>query len=147
MPQDNALQTGDEPLWYKKMFPNAHIAVGEDRVVAIPRMLQESPEIGMILLDNAYQHRRIEPGLSILITDYHSPFCDDAVVPLGWLRERKENYHRADIIIVSKCPPDLAKADFRCPESPNSSISLSACLRLYTAIWSADEYDPGRRST
>ena len=62
----------------------------------------------MILLDDAYQHRPLRPGLSILLTEYDNLFTRDDVFPAGWLRESKKHYHRADIIIVTKCPPELS---------------------------------------
>ena len=98
---------GDEPMIFKLKHPEAAVAVGEERVLAIPRMLMERPDLDVILLDDAYQHRHLQPGLSILLTEYDRLFTRDEVLPAGWLRESKKHYHRADIIIVTKCPPSL----------------------------------------
>jgi tetraacyldisaccharide 4'-kinase len=68
-------------------------------------MLQQHPALDVILLDDAYQHRALRPGLSILLTEYDNLFTRDELLPAGWLREHASHYHRADIIIVTKCPP------------------------------------------
>ena len=96
---------GDEPMLFKVKYPDTTVAVAEERLTGIPRLLQENPAIDIILLDDAYQHRAVRAGLSILLTEYDSPFTRDAVLPLGWLRESPSQYHRADIIIVTKCSP------------------------------------------
>lgn len=100
-------EIGDEPRQFKQKFPETLVVVEEDRVFAIPRMLDQHPEIDVILLDDAFQHRSMRAGLSILLTEYSNLFTRDNLLPLGWLREAKCNYHRADIIIVTKCPPLL----------------------------------------
>ena len=103
-----AKSIGDEPMIFKIKHPEAMVAVGEERVLAIPRMLQENPALDVILLDDAYQHRYLRPGLSILLTEYDNLFTRDEVLPAGWLRESKKHYHRADIIIITKCPSELS---------------------------------------
>jgi tetraacyldisaccharide 4'-kinase len=100
-----AATIGDEPMVFKAKHPEATVAVGEERTIAIPRMLQANPSLDVILLDDAYQHRAIRAGLSILLTEYDKLFTRDDLLPAGWLRESAKNYHRADIIIVTKCPP------------------------------------------
>lgn len=105
-----ALQVGDEPAMFKQKFPEAVVAVGEDRVLAVPKLLDAHPDVDVLFLDDAFQHRPIRAGLSILLTEYHNLFTRDNLLPVGWLREAKHNYHRADIIIVSKCPTDLTEA-------------------------------------
>lgn len=91
--------------------PEVLVAVSEERVIGIPRMLSMYTGLDVILLDDAYQHRTIKPGLSILLTEYDAPFWKDHLLPQGWLREARKHYHRADIIIVTKCPPDLSEAE------------------------------------
>lgn len=108
--QSSANEIGDEPRMFKQKFPETAVAVGEDRVIAIPRILQAHEDLDVIFLDDAYQHRSIQPGLSILLTEYSNPFTRDALLPVGWLREPASGYHRADIIIVTKCPADLSTA-------------------------------------
>ena len=88
-----AKSIGDEPMIFKIKHPEAMVAVGEERLLAIPRMLQENPALDVILLDDAYQHRYLRPGLSILLTEYDNLFTRDEVLPAGWLRESKKHYH------------------------------------------------------
>ena len=106
-----ASKIGDEPRQFKAKFPDTVVSVCEDRVLAVPRLLHEHPEVDLILLDDAFQHRAIKAGLSILVTDYANLFTRDHLIPVGWLREARSNYHRADIIIVSKCPAGITVAE------------------------------------
>jgi len=101
---DNASLAGDEPLQFKKKFPKVPVAVSESRNIGIPLLVKSHPEIQCILLDDAFQHRSVVPGLNILLTEYHNLFTDDFLLPAGRLREPRSSYVRADIIIVSKCP-------------------------------------------
>ena len=71
----------------------------------------ERPATQAILLDDAFQHRSVKPGLNILLTEYSRPFTRDYLLPSGRLRESRSAYHRADILIVSKCPPQITEAD------------------------------------
>ncbi len=107
----NALRIGDEPMQYKLKFPELAVSVAEERMTGIPALLQRRPDIDVILLDDAYQHRSVKAGLNILITDYARPFFKDHILPFGSLREGRSASRRADIIVVSKCPPDLSVAD------------------------------------
>ncbi len=109
----SALQIGDEPRQFKLKFPDTIVAVGEDRVLSIPKILHHHPDTDVILLDDAFQHRSIRAGLSILLTEYSNRFTKDDLMPVGWLREAKSNYHRADIIIVTKCPLHISDAERR----------------------------------
>lgn len=103
----NALKIGDEPMQYHLKFPELVVSVAEERMTGIPYLLQKRPDTEVILLDDAYQHRSVKPGLNILITDYSRPFYRDFILPYGRLREGRSAYKRADIIVVSKCPPGL----------------------------------------
>jgi len=109
--QSTAAQLGDEPMQFHRKFPEITVCVGEERMLAIPQLLGEKPDTRAILLDDAFQHRSIKPGLNILITEYNRPFTRDHVVPFGRLREGRKGYERADVIIVSKCPENLPVAD------------------------------------
>lgn len=104
-----AKQIGDEPMQFKSKFKNVVVAVGEDRVTAIPELLQRAPFLELILLDDAFQHRSVKAGLNVLITAYDFPFFNDFILPFGRLREQRSAYKRADIIIVSKCPTNLSE--------------------------------------
>lgn len=103
-PNDNASTLGDEPYqFYRNFNHEVKIVVGEDRAFAIPNILQEYPETSLILLDDAYQHRRVKPHLNILLTDFEKPFYNDFLLPMGRLREGRKEVQRADIIVVTKC--------------------------------------------
>lgn len=109
---DTARTIGDEPLqFFKKFSETITVAVGEERILAIPQLLQENPSIQVILLDDGFQHRKIRPSLSLLLCDYHRPFYLDHPFPTGRLRERRHGAKRADAIIVSKCPDDLTETE------------------------------------
>lgn len=107
---ENALQTGDEPLQFKLKFPAVHVAVDENRQngIAKLRQLARPPEI--ILLDDAFQHRKVTPGLTVLLTAYNSIYKKDFILPTGNLREPRAGAKRADIVVVTKCPPNLSGA-------------------------------------
>ncbi len=108
-PGTHAGVIGDEPMQFYHKFPEVAVSVCEDRMTGIPQLLRERPETDVILLDDAFQHRSVRPGLNILITDYAKPFYNDYILPFGSLREQRNAYKRAHIIIVSKCP-DLNSA-------------------------------------
>ncbi|MBK8657746.1 MAG: tetraacyldisaccharide 4'-kinase [Bacteroidetes bacterium] len=106
-----AAQIGDEPCQFKLKYPETMVAVSEDRVMAVPRLLNMGVDIDVILLDDAFQHRSIRPGLQILLTEFELPFTRDSLLPAGRLRESASSFYRADIIIVTKCPPTLSIAE------------------------------------
>ncbi|MDR2823840.1 MAG: tetraacyldisaccharide 4'-kinase [Prevotellaceae bacterium] len=97
---------GDEPYQIFRKFPEVIVAVDEDRVEGVQKIMEQFPDTQVIVLDDAFQHRAITPGLSILLTDYFNLYTDDEIMPAGTLREAVENAKRADIIIVTKCPSD-----------------------------------------
>ncbi|MEM9991568.1 MAG: tetraacyldisaccharide 4'-kinase [Bacteroidota bacterium] len=105
--QHTAETVGDEPLQYKRKYPDVLVTVSESRTFAVPEIMKQQPDTQVILLDDAFQHRAIKPGLNILLTEYSYPFTDDFLLPAGRLREWASAYKRADIIIVSKCPAEL----------------------------------------
>lgn len=107
---DSAASLGDEPYQiYKKFSPQVDVTVGEERAYAIPMILQEKEDVNTIILDDAYQHRSVTPGFSILLTEYSNPFFNDYVLPMGRLREARQGADRADIVVVTKCPPHLGE--------------------------------------
>ncbi|MGE5424081.1 MAG: tetraacyldisaccharide 4'-kinase [Syntrophothermus sp.] len=95
---------GDESLQYVQKFTTIKVAVDEKRVRGIRKLLETFPGLKVILLDDAYQHRWVQPGLSLLLTDYHQLYCEDHVFPAGRLREFSSGSKRADVIIVTKTP-------------------------------------------
>ncbi len=105
---------GDEPFQMKQnLGKNIIIAVDTDRRRGIKNLLKLQPEIDVILLDDAYQHRRVAAGLNILLVDYNRPIYRDKLLPAGNLRESVAEKKRADIIIFSKCPNDITPIDIR----------------------------------
>jgi tetraacyldisaccharide 4'-kinase len=106
--KSTALEIGDEPMQFYQKFPEVPIAVGEQRITAIPLLLQDSRDIQVLLLDDAFQHRAIHPGFSILLSDYADLFTRDFYLPTGNLRDDKSSYKRADIIIITKCCPAIS---------------------------------------
>lgn len=111
LPRSNAEQSGDEPLQFKRKFPDLGVYVSEDRAFAIPRIMMRRPQTQLVLLDDAFQHRSVKPGLNILLTQYRRPFTRDFLLPAGRLREWRGAYERADVMIVSKCPNDLSREE------------------------------------
>lgn len=109
----NVKESGDEPLQFKKKFPDVKVIVDENRKHAIVSLLKEQNPVDVILLDDAFQHRRVNPGLNILLTDYSNSYQDDFVFPSGKLREWKSGAKRADIIIVTKSPTVLSPIEIR----------------------------------
>lgn len=103
-----ALDIGDEPMQFLTKFPQVSIAVGEERIVAIPQLLHDKPETQVIILDDAFQHRAIKPGLNILLTECDNLFNNDFFFPTGDLRDQKKSAKRAEIIIVTKCPANIS---------------------------------------
>ncbi|RYG50123.1 MAG: tetraacyldisaccharide 4'-kinase [Chitinophagaceae bacterium] len=100
-----AIQIGDEPMQFHQKFPDVTVAVGEERLVAIPQLLHDRPETEVIILDDAFQHRQVRAGLNILLTEYKNPYVSDEVLPAGNLRDNISSASRADVIVVTKCPP------------------------------------------
>ena len=100
-------EIGDEPVQIKRKFSEVHVAVDRSRVNGVRKLLEKIPGLDVILLDDAYQHRRIKPGLSILLIDFNRPITLDRLLPLGRLRENAQGKRRAKIILVTKCPDGL----------------------------------------
>jgi tetraacyldisaccharide 4'-kinase len=100
-------QIGDEPKQLKQKFPDVHVAVDRKRVHGIYTLQEKVKDLKAVLLDDAYQHRYVNPGLSILLVDYTQPVYCDYLLPYGNLRESRYEIRRADIIIVTKSPENL----------------------------------------
>jgi tetraacyldisaccharide 4'-kinase len=107
-PATTALDIGDEPMEFHRKFPDVAVAVGEERIVAIPQLLHDRPETRVIILDDAFQHRHVSAGLNILLTDYSNLFTRDWWLPSGDLRDAPSSRRRAGIIVVTKCPDELS---------------------------------------
>jgi tetraacyldisaccharide 4'-kinase len=106
-----ALEIGDEPMQFHLKFPELAVAVGEERLEAIPQLLHDRPGTQAIILDDAFQHRRVTAGFNIILTDYNNLFTKDWYLPTGDLRDEKRSAQRAQVFIVTKCPPALPAAE------------------------------------
>ena len=107
-PKTTALDIGDEPMQFHNKFPEVTVAVGEERIVAIPQLLHDRPDTQVIILDDAFQHRSVKAGLNIVLTNYDNLFTRDWFLPTGDLRDERSSYKRAQIIVVTKCPASLS---------------------------------------
>lgn len=105
---DDYTTVGDEPLQYKRKFRDLIVSVDESRNDGVRKLLDGEEPPDVILLDDAFQHRWIKPGLNILLTDFHSLYVNDYMLPSGYLREPVRGAKRADIIIITKTPSVLS---------------------------------------
>lgn len=103
-----AIEIGDEPMQFHQKFPEVTVAVGEERLVAIPQILYQKPETEVIILDDAFQHRAVRAGLNIVLTDYNNLYTRDFMFPAGDLRDIRMSMKRADVIVITKCKSDLS---------------------------------------
>lgn len=115
---------GDEPYQMKQKFPGIYVAVDKNRRRGIELLSdgKTAPGTEVVLLDDAFQHRYVKPGINILLVDYHRLICDDKLLPAGRLREPEEGKSRANIVVVTKCPADIKPMGFRV---------ISKALKLY----------------
>ena len=124
---------GDEPFQYFKKFPDIQVAVDADRKNGIEQLLNQKSRPEIILLDDAFQHRKVKAGFYILLTAYEDLFCDDFMLPTGNLRESRNGAKRANLIIVTKCPLDITEL-----EQQNIKNKLAVDLPIY---FSSIDYD------
>lgn len=128
-------QIGDEPFQMKQKFPDVTVAVDKNRRRAIEH-LSANDSVDVILLDDAFQHRYVKPGLNILLVDYHRLIIYDQLLPAGRLREPLDGKNRADIVIITKCPKDLKPVEYRV---------ITRAMNLYPfqyLYFSTLEYEP-----
>ncbi len=128
--QSAAIDVGDEPLQIKNKFPDVSVSVCENRVVGVNTVLQQDEDLlpDVILLDDAFQHRRITPGINILLIDYNRPIKEDKLLPVGRLREGIFQMRRAGIIIITKCPKKITPIARRIMEK---NVRLKPYQSLY----------------
>ena len=120
-----ALEIGDEPMQFHLKFPGVPVAVGEERLVAIPQLLHDKPDTQAIILDDAFQHRSIKAGLNIILTDYNNLFTRDFYLPTGDLRDLKSSYKRSEIQgRLKKCWKHIATATICCNIQTTISLLL-----------------------
>ena len=106
-----AFDIGDEPLQYKTKNPQLEVCVDANRVNGIKKMLELPEPPKVVILDDAFQHRSVKAGLNIVLTEYKNLYTRDFLLPVGDLRDTKSSIKRADIIVVTKCKPDLSPAE------------------------------------
>lgn len=132
---------GDEPFQIKNKFKNIYVAVDKDRCHGIERITtdEETKDTDVILLDDAYQHRYVKPGINILLIDYHRLIIYDKLLPAGRLREPQNGKSRADIVIITKCPKDLKPMEYRVIIK---AMNLYPYQNLYFTTLEYDELRP-----
>ena len=106
-------EIGDEPFQIASKNADVIVAVDENRVHGVTRLINQFADLQAVILDDAFQHRQIKAGLSILLTDYNNMYCEDSHLPGGNLRERQKGARRADMIVITKCPLDLKPIEIR----------------------------------
>lgn len=127
----NAHTIGDEPYqFYQKFNHEIEVAVGENRVEAVAKIISQNPNTNLIILDDAFQHRAIKPSFNMILMDSSRPIFDDFVFPAGRLRERRNGAKRADIVIITKCPDD-----FTVEKQSSLTHNLQPYLRENTPIF------------
>lgn len=107
----NALSIGDEPYQFYRKFKNIIVSVDEDRQNGIESLLKLSKIPEIILLDDAYQHRKVKAGFNVLLTSYSDLYVNDIMLPTGDLREPISGAKRANVIVVTKCPKDISEVE------------------------------------
>lgn len=133
--QDKAALTGDEPLQFKNKFPGSIVAVDANRREGIEELLKFYPDV--ILLDDAFQHRKVEAGLYILLTAYGDLYVNDLLLPGGNLRESSKGAERAEIIVVTKCPKTISEVEMN--KIRRSLNTLPGQKVYFSTIGYADE--------
>lgn len=111
--QDSARTIGDEPMQIHSRFPNVPVAVCADRVKGVKRLQHLYPDLHCVILDDAYQHRKLQCGFYILLTPYERLYVDDHMLPWGRLRDLPSQSIRANIVVVTKCPHKMQPIEKR----------------------------------
>ncbi len=141
---DTMRNIGDEPVMYQSRFKGTvAVAVCEERVKGVEKLMDELPGLELVILDDVFQHRKIRPQLNILITSYQLPFYKDYLLPAGYLREPSSGKKRADIIIVSKCPDDLSESS---KESMRKKVAPDERQLLLFSYYTYSELIPAYRN-
>lgn len=132
---------GDEPFLIKQKCEGVYVAVDKDRCHGIDHLIsdEDTKDVEVILLDDAFQHRYVKPGVSILLVDYHKFINYDKLLPAGRLREPQSAKVRADIVIVTKCPKNLNPIDYRVL---SKAMDLKAFQQLYFTTLSYCDLKP-----
>lgn len=107
------LDIGDEAKLIKQRHPDIVVAVCEKRTVGISEIRRRHPQVNLVILDDGFQHRYVEPWINVILVDYTRPVYSDHMLPWGTLRDSVAQLHRAQHIIMTKCPPDMSPLDKR----------------------------------
>lgn len=138
--RSSPLDIGDEPYQiYHKFGGQVPVAVCESRTKGIEKLLSLDPTINLIVLDDAFQHRYVKPTVSIVLTEFNRPAFGDKLLPLGRLREPFSAIYRADMVIVTKCPPDIRPLEYRLFKE---NLQLIAFQKLYFSSYLYGELTP-----
>ena len=132
-------EIGDEPYQMKQKFPKVTVAVHKNRCEGIDLLTEKDSRLDVILLDDAFQHRYVKPGINILLVDYHRLVIYDELLPAGRLREPMTGKSRADIVIITKCPQELKPMEYRVI---NRAMNLFPYQQLYFTTLEYDELRP-----
>ena len=124
----NAEVLGDEPFQYYKKFPQVQVAVDANRTNGIQQLLTQKNPPEIILLDDAFQHRKVKADFYILLTAYTDLYCVDFMLPTGNLRESRSGAHRAKIVIVTKCPDSISLDE---KSKIKSKLNLNSNQKLF----------------
>lgn len=135
-PENQATMVGDEPLQFAQKFKNIQVAVCEDRQTGIETLLSKVNAPEVIVLDDAYQHRKVEAGFYILLTAYSDLYSNDFLLPAGNLRESRAGASRADVVVVTKCPENLSSQE---QVSIVDSLNVNKTKQVYFSTISYDE--------
>ena len=130
---------GDEPKQIKLRYPDVTVAVCEKRTEGIHRIRERFPEVNLIILDDGFQHRYVEPWVNILLMDYNNPIYRDKMLPWGRLRDSVSQLYRAHFVVVTKCPASLNPLDMRIV---NKSLNLYPYQSLFFTQMEAEAARP-----
>jgi tetraacyldisaccharide 4'-kinase len=133
----NAEIIGDEPFQFYTKFKNILVAVDADRKNGIEQLLSQTEKPEIILLDDAFQHRKVKAGFYILLTSYGDLYSDDFMLPTGNLRESRSGARRANIVIVTKCPANLSLDE---QEKLKTKLQLDSNQELYFSYIDYDDF-------
>ncbi len=126
--KESAKSIGDEPFQIFEKFPIIQVAVDADRQNGIQNLLAQKNPPEIILLDDAFQHRKVKAGFYILLTAFDKLFSDDLILPAGNLRESRAGARRADVVVVTKCPPGISSAKM---SEIENKLGLEPSQKLY----------------
>ncbi len=139
-----AQSIGDEPMQFHQKFPKVQVAVDADRTNGIRQLLAQKNKPDLVLLDDAFQHRKVAASLYILLTAYDDLYIDDFLLPTGNLRESRVGAKRAQIIIVTKCPETLSE---RKQNEIRARLKLKPGQHLFFSRVSYDEKAYGKNGS